>query len=114
MFASPAALVHPLGVLVRRVPTPPLFESDDEFGVGLMFLRAGIPNNPLTSSTEVSMSDDKSKRGGADRNRISLEQEYEVRDWMKSLGVTKAELTAAVKAVGNSPEKVRAYLKNKK
>ena len=46
--------------------------------------------------------------------RISLEQDYEVRDWTKSLGVTEAELTAAVKAVGNSAEKVREYLKNKK
>lgn len=60
------------------------------------------------------MGDDKSKRGGADRSRISLEQDYEVRDWTKSLGVTKAELSAAVKAVGNSAEKVREYLKKKK
>jgi hypothetical protein len=60
------------------------------------------------------MSDDKSKRGAADRSRISLEQDYEVRDWTESLGVTKAELTAAVKAVGNSAEKVREYLKKKK
>ncbi len=79
-----------------------------------MFLRVGIQNNALTSLMEVSMSDDKSKRGGADRSRISLEQDYEVRDWTKSLGVTQAELTAAVKAVGNSVEKVREYLKKKK
>ena len=60
------------------------------------------------------MSDDKSKRGGADRSRISLEQDYEVRDWSKSLGVTEAELTAAVKAVGNSAEKVKEYLGQRK
>ena len=63
---------------------------------------------------EVSMSDDKSKRGGADRSRINLEQDYEVRDWTKSLGVTKTESIAAVKTVGNSPEKVREYIKKKK
>ena len=59
------------------------------------------------------MSDDKSKRGAADRRQINLEQDYEVRDWTKSLGVTKAELTAAVKAVGNSADKVREHLKAK-
>jgi hypothetical protein len=56
------------------------------------------------------MSDDKTKRGGQDRNRISLEEDYEVRDWTKSLGCTEDQLRAAVKAVGNSAEAVRAYL----
>jgi hypothetical protein len=60
------------------------------------------------------MSDDTSKRGAADRSRINLEQDYEVRDWSKTLGVTKEELVAAVKAVGNSADKVREYLKKKK
>jgi Protein of unknown function (DUF3606) len=60
------------------------------------------------------MSDDKSKRGAGDRSRINLEQDYEVRDWSKSLGVTKEELTAAVKAVGNSAEKVKDYLNKRK
>jgi hypothetical protein len=60
------------------------------------------------------MSDDKSNRGGRDRSRINMEQDYEVRDWTKSLGVTEAELSAAVKAVGNSAEKVREYLNKRK
>jgi hypothetical protein len=60
------------------------------------------------------MSDDKTKRGAVDRSRINLEQDYEVRDWTKSLGVTEDELTAAVKAVGNSAEKVREYLSKRK
>ena len=60
------------------------------------------------------MSDDKTKRGAADRSRISLEQDYEVRDWSKSLGVTEAELKAAVKAVGNSAVKVKEYLNTRK
>jgi hypothetical protein len=60
------------------------------------------------------MSDDTSKRGAADRSRINLEQDYEMRDWSKTLGVTKEELVAAVKAVGNSADKVRKYLKKKK
>ena len=60
------------------------------------------------------MSDDTSKRGAGDRSRINLEQDYEVRDWTKSLGVSEAELTAAVKAVGNSAEKVKEYLGKRK
>jgi uncharacterized protein DUF3606 len=60
------------------------------------------------------MSDDKSNRGARDRSRINMEQDYEVRDWTKSLGVTEAELSAAVKAVGNSAEKVREYLNKRK
>lgn len=58
------------------------------------------------------MSDNKAKTG-QDRKEISLEEDYEVRDWMKSLGCTEAELRAAVKAVGHSAEKVREYLKKK-
>lgn len=38
-------------------------------------------------------------------------QDYEVRDWAKSLGCTGERLRQAVKAVGNSADKVRDYLK---
>jgi len=58
------------------------------------------------------MSDDTTKTGH-DRKLISLEQEHELRDWTKSLGCTEAELRAAVKAVGNSAEKVREFLRKK-
>lgn len=56
------------------------------------------------------MADDKQNVGGADRSRISLGEDYEVRDWTKALGVTEAELREAVDAVGNSADKVREYL----
>lgn len=56
------------------------------------------------------MADDKTNVGGADRARISLAQDYEVRDWTEALGVTEDELRAAVDAVGNSADKVRDYL----
>lgn len=59
------------------------------------------------------MADDKSKTG-LDRKLISLTEPYEVRDWCKSFGCTEQELRAAVAAVGNSAEKVRAYLASKK
>lgn len=54
------------------------------------------------------MSDDQSKRGGPDR--INLDQDYERRDWAKRLGVTEDELKDAVRAAGDSPNKVREYL----
>jgi len=56
------------------------------------------------------MSDDKSKRGSPDRDRIDMNDPDEVRNWTKSLGVSKEELAAAVKAAGNTAEKVRAHL----
>lgn len=36
------------------------------------------------------MSDDKSKRGPADRNQISLNEDYEVRYWSEAFGVTRS------------------------
>ncbi|KRC25590.1 DUF3606 domain-containing protein [Acidovorax sp. Root219] len=57
------------------------------------------------------MSDDKTKTGGQDRTRISLTEDYEVRDWAKKFGVTVDELKAAVKAVGNDAKAVEAHLK---
>jgi len=60
------------------------------------------------------MSDDKSKRGGSDRNRISLGEEHEVRYWTKELGVSQRELEEAVKSVGNSADKVREHLRGRK
>lgn len=59
------------------------------------------------------MPDDTSKTG-SDRKLISLEQDYEVRDWAKSLGCTPEQLRDAVKGVGNSPDKVREYLAAKR
>ena len=50
-------------------------------------------------------------REALDRKLISLQEDYEVRDWAMSLGCTEDELRAAVKAVGNSADKVREYLR---
>lgn len=57
------------------------------------------------------MSDDKTQSGGQDRRRISLSEDYELRDWAKKFGVTPDELKAAVKAVGNDAAAVEAHLK---
>ena len=60
------------------------------------------------------MSDDKNKRGSQDRNRISLQEDYEVRHWTKELGVSREELEEAVKSVGHSAEKVRQHFAGRK
>jgi hypothetical protein len=56
------------------------------------------------------MSDDKSKRGSPDRDRIDINDEDEVRNWTKSLGVSKEELQKAVQAAGPVADQVRDYL----
>ena len=59
------------------------------------------------------MSDDKSKPGGQDRKRINLDEDYEVRDWSKRLGVSADQLRAAVKAVGDRVDDVEKHLKRR-
>ena len=56
------------------------------------------------------MSDDKSKAGKQDRDRINVHQDYELRDWARRFGVSKDELKKAVESVGNSAEAVRKHL----
>jgi Protein of unknown function (DUF3606) len=61
------------------------------------------------------MSDNTSKTGSPDRDRISTSEDYEVRYWSEKFGVSKDELINAVKESGsNSPDKVEAYLKGQK
>ena len=56
------------------------------------------------------MADDKSKTGSPDRDRINVNEDYELRYWTKELGVTGDELRAAVKAVGPTADAVRRHL----
>jgi hypothetical protein len=60
------------------------------------------------------MSDDKSKTGSPDRDRINVHEEYELRDWSKNFNVSHEELKAAVAAVGTSAKAVEAHLKGHK
>jgi hypothetical protein len=50
-------------------------------------------------------------RGTPDRDRISLDEEYEVQYWTKTLGVSREELERTVRSVGNSVDAVRRALK---
>ena len=56
------------------------------------------------------MADDKTKVGGQDRARININEDHEVRDGCKSLGVTEDELRRAVATVGDRADKVREHL----
>lgn len=60
------------------------------------------------------MSDDKSNSSGQDRQRINIHQDYELRDWSKSLQTTPERLKEAVQAVGDRADKVREYLSKDK
>ena len=59
------------------------------------------------------MADDKNKSGGQDRERINVNQDYELRDWAESLKTTPERVKEAVQAVGDRADKVREFLKNK-
>ena len=56
------------------------------------------------------MPDDKTNRGPADALRINIHQEHEIAYWTKTIGCTRAELIAAVQAVGVMASAVRRYL----
>ena len=59
----------------------------------------------------ILMSDNKMNIGGADRRRISLEEDYELRYWANKFGVTRDELKKVVRQVGDNPQAVEDYLK---
>ena len=56
------------------------------------------------------MSDDKKNTGSPDRDRINVNEDYELQYWTKALGVSADEPRAAVKAVGPTAAAVRKHL----
>jgi hypothetical protein len=61
-------------------------------------------------SKERFMSDDKTKSHGQDRDRINVNQEYELRDWAKSMNTTPERIKEAVQAVGDRADRVKEFL----
>ncbi|MDV3514235.1 DUF3606 domain-containing protein [Stenotrophomonas sp. C1657] len=57
------------------------------------------------------MSDDKKNTGSPDRDRINVNEDYELQYWTKALGVSADELRAAVEAVGPTAAAVREHLR---
>ena len=57
------------------------------------------------------MSDDTSKRGPADRQRVNLDEDYEVRYWTEKWNVSEERLRQAVAAAGLMSDDVEAWLR---
>lgn len=55
--------------------------------------------------------DDKNKRSGSDRERIDVNEDYELQDWSDKFGVSLDDLKKAVQAVGTYAKDVEEYLK---
>ncbi len=56
------------------------------------------------------MSDDLTKRRPQDSSKVNVHEAWEVNWWCSELNCTKAQLVAAVNAVGVSAAAVRRYL----
>ena len=56
------------------------------------------------------MADDRNIRGVADRSRINMQEDYEVRYWTEKWSVTREQLAEAVRAVGVMVKDVAAKL----
>jgi hypothetical protein len=56
------------------------------------------------------MADDKNLRGGQDRSRINMSEDFEVRYWTEALGVSRERLEELVREHGSSAEKIREAL----
>lgn len=59
---------------------------------------------------EKNMADDLKIRQPEDRKKVNVHQDHELRDWAKSLQVTKQELRDAVDKVGPDVEEIKKYL----
>ena len=57
------------------------------------------------------MADDKGNPGRPDRDRINMEEDYEVQYWSEKYGVSQEELSAAVKKVGPVASDVQRELR---
>jgi hypothetical protein len=59
------------------------------------------------------MVDDLKNRGPADRDRVNLNEDWEVRYWTGKFRVTKEQLGDAVRAVGSMSADVERHLQNR-
>jgi predicted DNA-binding protein YlxM (UPF0122 family) len=57
------------------------------------------------------MSDNKQQVGKADRDRINVNEDYELQDWAKHFNVSKEKIKEAVKKVGPMVKDVERELK---
>jgi hypothetical protein len=55
------------------------------------------------------MPDNKQKRGKPDRDRVSLSEDYEVRQWCAWFGCSEEDLREAVAKVGHMVSDIEGY-----
>jgi uncharacterized protein DUF3606 len=55
--------------------------------------------------------DNLTKRDQPDRSKINMSEDFEVKYWLKALGVSRDELQRAIDKVGNSAAAVRKELR---
>jgi hypothetical protein len=55
------------------------------------------------------MVDDLMERGPRDRNRVNVHEDWELKYWSQTLGVSEERLKAAVSTVGTYAKDVREY-----
>jgi hypothetical protein len=67
--------------------------------------------SPVIYLSTIKAMDNKKKTGSPDRDRINVNEDYELQDWAEKFGVTPDELRRAVKAAGTSAKDVERYLK---
>jgi hypothetical protein len=68
-----------------------------------------ITTFPSRSGRDTKM-DNLTKRDQPDRSKINMSEDFEVKYWLKALGVSRDELKRAVDKVGNSAAAVRKEL----
>ena len=73
-------------------------------------VRAGRERAGDTAIRGNIMADDKSKVGKPDRDRINVNEDYELRDWSRKFGVTPERLKEAVAKVGPMAADVAKHL----
>jgi hypothetical protein len=66
--------------------------------------------SPNAAPQEISMPDDKTKRGQSDRARINIEESYEIKHWVERFNISPDKLKDAVAKVGPMADNVAKYL----
>jgi hypothetical protein len=74
------------------------------------FRRPGTSLASVAGERIIAMADDRTKTGKPDRDRINVNEDYELRDWARKFGVTPQQIKDAVKAVGPMVADVRRHL----
>jgi hypothetical protein len=62
----------------------------------------------LIPAGDQTMTDDKSKRGGADGRRVAAGEGYEVSYFARKHGISKDQAEGLIKRIGNDREKLNA------